>query len=268
MGCRLWGRAEWDTTEATQQQQPPENLSSPRAGGGWPFSVLRSDLSVPWLLPTPARGASTPHLRTNFLQCPGAQELHCQATPRPWRWPFSLRLALHPGTGPLCSPYLPGPMLWGHGTLSAQCLPSPLISSGDPARNSGCHELAAHLLPAAFGRTHGDEPPGALAPGSPAGASREGAPCLVPAAPSHCLPPRGSGSLPLLTSGLPAQASLLPLVALFQAPGPSLTPWAPVNLTCVPSHHPSLVCQGEDAGPSLLQGRDEQPALPDDGALR
>ena len=71
----------------------------------------------------------------------------------------------------------------------------PLISSGDPARNSGRHESAAHLLPAAFGRTHRDEPPGTLAAGSPAGSSREGAPCLVPAAPSHCLPPRGSGSL-------------------------------------------------------------------------
>lgn len=79
---------------------------------------------------------------------------------------------------------------------------------------------------------------------------------------------RAAGACPLLTSGLPAQASLLPLVALFRAPGPSLTPWAPVSLTCVPSHHPSLVCQGEDTGPSLLQGRDEQPALPDDGALR
>ena len=80
-----------------------------------------------------------------------------------------------------------------------------------------------------------------------------------------------AGACPLLTSGLPAQASLLPLVALLRAPGPSLTPWAPVSLICVPSrvetHHPNLVRQGEDADPSLLQGRDGQPALPDDGAL-
>lgn len=174
----------------------PENLSSPWAGGGWQFSVLRSDLSVPRLLPTPACGASTPHLRTNFLQFPGAQELHCQATPHPQRGPFSLRLALHPGTGPLCSPHLPGPALGGHCALLAQRLPSPLISSRDPARPSEGHESAAHLLPEAFGRTHGDEPPGALAAGRHAEASREGTRCLVPAAPSHCLLPRGSGRLP------------------------------------------------------------------------
>ena len=61
----------------------PENLSSPRAGGGWQFSVLRSDLSVPWLLPTLARGASTPHLRTNFLQFPGARSSIARPPPAP-----------------------------------------------------------------------------------------------------------------------------------------------------------------------------------------
>ena len=45
MGCRLWGRTEWDTTEATQQQQPqciyvesrrmvPMDLSAEQQKGG------------------------------------------------------------------------------------------------------------------------------------------------------------------------------------------------------------------------------------------
>lgn len=80
-----------------------------------------------------------------------------------------------------------------------------------------------------------------------------------------------AGACPLLTSGLPAQASLFPLVTLLRASGLCLTPWAPVSPTCIPSrvetHHPNLVRQREDAGPSLLQGPDEQPALPDDAAL-
>lgn len=77
------------------------------------------------------------------------------------------------------------------------------------------------------------------------------------------------GGCPLLTSGHPAQASLLPLVTFLRAPGPPLTPWAPASPIRVPSrvetHHPNLVHQEEDAGPGLLQRSDEQPALPDNG---
>lgn len=168
----------------------PENLSSPRAGGGWQFSVLRSDLSVPRLLTTPAHGASAPHLRTNFLQFSGAQELLCQATPCPQRGPFSLRLALHPGTGRLCSPHLAGPALGGLtpvGTVPAIC-PYFIRRRSRPSEG---HESAARPLPETFGRTHRDEPPepqlpaamlrplqrghGAWSPQPPATASLHGA---------------------------------------------------------------------------------------------
>lgn len=173
----------------------PANLSSPRAGGGWQFSVPRSDLSGPWLRPAPAPGFYT----TSESQLPPVSWSPGALLPG---HPPPLVMALLTEAGPAprhrtaVLSLLTGSHAWGTrhpvGTVPAV---SPYFIRR-PSQEFCGPRVSCSPIPCSIWENPQGEPPGALAAGSPAGASREGAPCLVPAALSHCLPPRGSGSLP------------------------------------------------------------------------
>lgn len=127
-------------------------LSSPRAGGGWQFSVPRSGSLRSLAAPAPAPGFYTTS-EANFLRFPGAQELCCQATP-----PLVMALLTEAGPAPrhrTAALLLTGSHAWGTrhpiGTVPAV---SPYFIRRPSQEFYWSPESAAHPFPAAFGRIH------------------------------------------------------------------------------------------------------------------